>query len=81
MVAALTHEKKEMFNRRSMMEKIGVKAQKLKDELADLVLEDSLAFNRVLEASRLPGNSEEEKLKKEKIFYWQINMQLKFPIL
>ena len=51
-----------------MMEKIGVKAQKLKDELADLVLEDSVAFNRVLEASRLPGNSKEEKLKKEKYF-------------
>ena len=66
MVAALTHEKKEMFSRRSMMEKIGVKAQKLKDELADLVLEDSLAFNRVLRAHRLPGNSIEEKLKKKR---------------
>ena len=65
MVAAITHEKKEMFNRRSMMEKIGVKAQKLKDELADLVLEDSLAFDRVLEMSRLPENSDEEKLKKD----------------
>ena len=66
MVAALTHEKKEMFSRRSMMEKIGVKAQKLKDELAELALEDSVAFNRVLEASRLPGNSIEEKREKEK---------------
>ena len=66
MVAALTHEKKEMFTRRLMMEKIGVKAQKLKDELAELVLEDSQAFNRVLRASRLPGTSKEEKVKKEK---------------
>ena len=65
MVAALTHEKKEMFNKRSMMENIGLKAQKLKDELADLVLEDSLAFNRVLESSRLPETTEEEKLKKD----------------
>ena len=65
MVAALTHDKKEMFNRRSMMEEIGVEAQKLKDDLADLVLEDCLAFNKVLDAVRSPAISNEDKTRKK----------------
>ncbi len=66
MVAALTHDKKEMFNSRSMMEEIGIEAQKLKDDLADLVLEDCLAFNKVLDAVRSPAISKEDKTRKKK---------------
>ena len=66
MVASLTHEKKDMLQNRSIMEEIGVKAQELKDDLAHLVSEDSRAFNKVLDAVRLPATSEQEKKEKTK---------------
>ena len=66
MVACLTHEKKDMLQNRSIMEEIGVKAQELKDDLAHLVSEDSRAFNKVLDAVRLPATSEQEKKEKTK---------------
>ena len=61
MVAALTHEKKEMLESKPMMDEIGVEAQKIKDRLAVLVEEDTTAFNSVMEANRLPENSKEER--------------------
>jgi len=68
MVAALTHEKKEMLENKPIMDEIGVEAQKLKDRLAVLVEEDTKAFNRVMEVNRLPENSDEEKsIKKDAI--------------
>ena len=66
MVASLTHEKKDMLQNRSIMEEIGVKAQELKDDLAHLVSEDSRAFNKVLDAVRLPAISEQDKKEKTK---------------
>ena len=66
MVASLTHEKKDMLHNRSIMEEIGVKAQELKDDLAHLVSEDSRAFNKVLDAVRLPAISEQDKKEKTK---------------
>ena len=66
MVASLTHEKKDMLQNRSIMEEIGVKAQELKDDLAHLVSEDSRAFNKVLDAVRLPATSEQDKKEKTK---------------
>jgi len=62
MVAALTHEKKEFFDRKSEMNKIGIEAQELKDRLAFLVDEDSRAFNKILAANRFPNKTDEEKL-------------------
>ena len=68
MVAALTHEKKEMLENKPLMDEIGVEAQKLKNRLAVLVEEDTKAFNSVMEAIRLPENSDEEKsIKKDAI--------------
>ena len=55
-----------MLQNRSIMEKIGVRAQELKDDLAHLVSEDSRAFNKVLEAVRLPATSEQDKKEKTK---------------
>ena len=66
MVASLTHEKKDMLHNRSIMEEIGAKAQELKDDLAHLVSEDSRAFNKVLDAVRLPAISEQDKKEKTK---------------
>ncbi len=68
MVAALTHEKKEMLDSKPFMDEIGVEAQQLKDRLAVLVEEDTQAFNKVMEANRLPAITDEEKdIKKESL--------------
>ena len=64
MVAALTHEKKEMFDRKPEMDEIGVEAQILKDQLVELVDEDTNAFNSVMNANRLPANTENEQKQK-----------------
>ena len=68
MVAALTHEKKDMLENKPLMDEIGVEAQELKDRLAILVEEDTQAFNKVMEANRLPVTTDEEKsIKKENL--------------
>ena len=68
MVAALTHEKKDMLENKPLMDEIGVEAQELKDRLAILVEEDTQAFNKVMEANRLPVSTDEEKsIKKENL--------------
>ncbi len=68
MVAALTHEKKHMLDNKPLMDEIGVEAQELKDRLAILVEEDTQAFNKVIEANRLPVTTDEEKsIKKENL--------------
>ena len=59
MVAALTHEKKEMLDSKPLMDEIGVEAQQLKDRLAVLVEEDTQAFNKVMEANRLSATTDE----------------------
>lgn len=66
MVAALTHEKRGFESIKDEMETIGNKAQKIKDRLSLLVDEDTLAFNGVMDANRLPANSAEEKELKRK---------------
>lgn len=65
MVAALTHEKKGMLDSKPLMDEIGLETQKLKERLALLIDEDTEAFNKVLEANRLPSNSEDEKQAKK----------------
>jgi glutamate formiminotransferase/formiminotetrahydrofolate cyclodeaminase len=68
MVASLTHEKKDMLKNKPLMDEIGVEAQELKDQLAILVEEDTQAFNKVMEANRLPVSTDEEKsIKKENL--------------
>ena len=62
MVAALTHEKKEMLKSKPLMDEIGIEAQSLKDRLSDLIEEDTKAFNSVIAAIRLPQNTKEEKV-------------------
>ena len=61
MVAALSHEKKDMISNRPLMEDLGLKAQNLKDHLALLVAKDTRAFNKIIEANRLPSNTKEEQ--------------------
>ena len=65
MVGALNHEKKENIKIKPQMEKIGVEAQEIKDRLSFLVDEDTNAFNKLMQANRLP--SENKSQKKEKL--------------
>ena len=65
MVAALTHEKKEMLDSKPEMDRIGVEAQALKDRLTFLVDEDTAAFNKVMEANRLSATTDDEKSVKD----------------
>ncbi len=68
MVAALTFSKKGYENVREHMIELGEKAQKLKDEFLREIDRDTDAFNKVMEAFRLPKKSEEDKkFRKEKI--------------
>ena len=68
MVAALTHEKKEMLESKPMMDEIGIEAQSLKDRLAVLIEEDANSFDGVMKANRLPKNTDDEMiLRKESI--------------
>ena len=65
MVAALTHEKKVCLIVNHLWIR-WLEAQQLKDRLAVLVEEDTQAFNKVMEANRLPATTDEEKYKKRK---------------
>jgi len=61
MVAALTHGKKGMEEKKPEMEEVGTKAQDLKDRLASLVDADTEAFNKLMTAMRMPKKSDEQK--------------------
>ena len=60
-MAALTHEKKGFEAFKSEMEKIGSAAQRIMDRLVFLIDEDTNAFNKVMDANRLPAESDEEQ--------------------
>ncbi|MCD6379970.1 glutamate formimidoyltransferase [bacterium] len=61
MVGALTYGKKKYKDVSNEMEKIGIEAQKLKDEFLADVDRDTDAFNKVMEAMRLPKKKKEDK--------------------
>jgi glutamate formiminotransferase/formiminotetrahydrofolate cyclodeaminase len=61
MVANLSSHKKGWDERWEEFSKYAVKGQQLKDELLNLVDEDTLAFNRIMESFSLPKSTEEEK--------------------
>lgn len=65
MVANLTVGKKGYEAVTEEMKQVAVKAQELKDELLRAVDEDTRAFNRVMEAFRLPRSTEEQTREKE----------------
>jgi len=61
MVAALTYGKKGYEPVLTEMEEIGIEAQRLKDEFLTDVDLDTAAFNKLMDAMRLPKKSDEEK--------------------
>ena len=64
MVAALSHEKKELLDLKPEMNEIGIEAQNLKDRLSFLVDEDTNAFNKVMDANRLSATNDVEQIAK-----------------
>ena len=60
MVAALSHAKKGLEARQPDFERIGLRGQQLKDELLAAVDADTAAFDRLLEAMRMPKSTDEE---------------------
>ena len=64
MVGALNHEKKENIKIKPQMQKIGVEAQAIKDRLSFLVDEDTNAFNKLMQANRLPSGNKSQKKEK-----------------
>ncbi|HYM62965.1 MAG TPA: glutamate formimidoyltransferase [Thermoanaerobaculia bacterium] len=60
MVSNLSHAKKGMEAKQPDFERIGVRAQALKDQLLAAVDADTAAFDRLLEAIRLPKATTEE---------------------
>lgn len=61
MVANLSSHKKGWDDRWEEFSKYAEKGQQLKDELLNLVDEDTMAFNRIMESFSLPKSTEEEK--------------------
>jgi glutamate formiminotransferase / formiminotetrahydrofolate cyclodeaminase len=61
MVAALTHGKKGYEGLEDEMEEIGINSQKLKEDFIIDIDRDTDAFNKVMDAMRLPKKTEEEK--------------------
>ncbi len=61
MVGNLTAGKKDMFDVYGEMVELADRGQKLKDSLLRMVDEDTEAFNRIIDAVRMPKKSDEEK--------------------
>lgn len=67
MVAGLTAKSKKFSDRRERMEQIAKTAFELKDKLADLITEDSVAYDGVSAAFKLPKETDEQKTEREKV--------------
>jgi glutamate formiminotransferase/formiminotetrahydrofolate cyclodeaminase len=67
MVSNLTVGKKEYENVQKDVKKIAVKAQSLKDEFLRAVDLDTAAFNKLMEAYRLPKKTEEQKQERSRV--------------
>jgi glutamate formiminotransferase/formiminotetrahydrofolate cyclodeaminase len=65
MVANLSHAKKGFEAQQQRLEEIAVRGQEIKDRLLAAVDADTLAFERLLEAMRLPKSTPEEQLARE----------------
>ena len=80
MVAALTHETKDMLESKPLMNKIGEEAQSLKDKLAKLIEEDARAFSLLMNAWRLPSTNAKEKLIKKNELHRTAKYAIEVPL-
>lgn len=65
MVANLTFDKKGFENSRQAMDALAERGQELKKQLLTVVDQDMLAFNKIIDARRLPKGTEGEKQARE----------------
>ncbi len=65
MVANLTHGNKNYEAAWEMMENVGVSAQELRKQLLQAIDQDTDAFNKLMDAFRLPKKTEEDQRKRE----------------
>jgi len=61
MVCNLTFGKKDYKTKNAQMEELGLKGQKLKDFFLDAIDKDTDSFNKVMDANRLPKDTEAQK--------------------
>lgn len=80
MVANLSSHKKGWDNRWEEFSKYAEKGQQLKDELLNLVDEDTLAFNRIMESFSLPKSTEEEKRLRTQAIQVATNYAIEVPL-
>ena len=66
MVANLTYNKKGYKEFNDEIAAAGIEAQKLKDRFLSLIEEDTEAFNRVMDAMKMPSGTDEEAEAKER---------------
>ncbi len=66
MVANLTHAKKEFDSFKPLMDQTAVRAQRLKAACLEAVDADTDAFNQIIEARRLPKDSDQNKAARQK---------------
>jgi len=66
MVANLTHAKKGFELLKEVMDDLAQRAQRLKDELLGAVDEDTQAFNQILEARRMPKDSDGARVARDR---------------
>jgi len=77
MVANLSGHKKEWDDRWKEFSDMAVRGKEIQNKLLDFVDEDTEAFNKIVEARRLPRITEEEK----RIFYKAVQTALKNAII
>jgi len=61
MVSGISFERKGFESRRDELGSLGARAQEIKARMADAVDDDSAAFDRLLEANRMPRGSDAER--------------------
>jgi len=80
MVANLSAHKRGWDNRWEEFSKHAEKGQKLKEELLNLVDEDTAAFTKIMEAIRLPKTTEEEKKARAKAMKASTKYAIEVPL-
>jgi glutamate formiminotransferase/formiminotetrahydrofolate cyclodeaminase len=81
MVANLTFEKKGYETNKPLMDELANKAQRLKSQFLQLIDADVVAFNKIIEARRLPKDSEIEIAARDKGMFAAIKEAIDVPFL
>ncbi|HKY33941.1 MAG TPA: glutamate formimidoyltransferase [Candidatus Polarisedimenticolia bacterium] len=80
MVAALTHERKGMEDRRAEMERLGSESQAIKSRLSLAVDDDTRAFEGMMSAGRLPRATEAQRAERERAVQEATRRAIEVPL-